>query len=271
MHASSLTPIDQQTAVHIGNDLLLRAYTPYGYHGSQGSPLLAFAGEAVAQVAHCYLLGNGKRAYHTVQMRFLSPDAFSPFGRGGLNAYAYCTGDPINHVDRDGHSRIRAVAQGTGLVWGTVGMLSSLNKASKAIVKRSIAKAEGRPIPKEFDDSSRTNNAMIFIGGLAGTVIKAPGAAFALSAPVESIGAQLVTGAGIGAASLAGVGKIMQLYSDMKSTYHQARLNRLPLVRLVIESIKEATGWNRMRGQESAILEPLPEKVLLVRLPAGKG
>ncbi|EBV3304460.1 RHS repeat-associated core domain-containing protein, partial [Salmonella enterica subsp. enterica serovar Enteritidis] len=165
----------QQAPVHTGNDALLRAYTPYGYHVVRGRPLLAFAGEAVAQTPHCYLLGNGKRGYHTVQMRFLSPDAFSPFGRGGLNAYAYCTGDPINHVDRDGHSPTRAVGQATGLVWGTVGMLSSLNKASKAIVKRSIAKAEGRPIPKEFDDASRTNNAMIFIGGLAGTVIKAPG------------------------------------------------------------------------------------------------
>ena len=261
----------QQAPVHTGNDALLRAYTPYGYHVVRGRPLLAFAGEAVAQVAHCYLLGNGKRAYHTVQMRFLSPDAFSPFGRGGLNAYAYCTGDPINHVDRDGHSPTRAVGQATGLVWGTVGMLSSLNKASKAIVKRSIAKAEGRPVPKEFDDASRTNNAMIFIGGLAGTVIKAPGAALALSAPFESIGAELVAGAGIGAASFAGVGKIRQLLTDMRSTYLQARLNRLPFGKLAIESIKEATGWNRIRGQESAILEPLPEKVLLVRLPAGRG
>jgi len=152
-----------------------------------------------------------------------------------------------------------------------VGILSSLNKASKAIVKRSIAKDEGRPIPKEFDDASRTNNAMIFIGGLAGTVIKAPRAALALSATFESIGAELVAGAGIGAASFAGVGKIRQLLTDMRSTYDQARLNRLPFGKLAIESIKEATGWNRIRGQESAILEPLPEKVLLIRLPAGRG
>jgi len=112
---------------------------------------------------------------------------------------------------------------------------------------------------------------MIFIGGLAGTVIKAPGAALALSASFESIGAELVAGAGIGAASFAGVGKIRQLLTDMRSTYLQARLNRLPFGKLAIESIKEATGWNRIRGQESAILEPLPEKVLLVRLPAGRG
>ncbi len=36
-------------------------------------------------------------------MRFNSPDSLSPFGRGGLNAYAYCQGDPINRSDPGGH------------------------------------------------------------------------------------------------------------------------------------------------------------------------
>ncbi|MFJ4456630.1 RHS repeat-associated core domain-containing protein [Pseudomonas sp. NPDC089392] len=268
MRTSPLMAIDQQTTVHTGNNFSQQPYTPYGYHVVKGGALLAFAGEPSALLSHCYLLGNGKRAYDTVLMRFHRPDSFSPFGRGGRNAYAYCNCDPVNHVDRDGHSPTRAVGQTTGIVWGTVGMLSSLNKASKAIVKRSIAKANGTPIPKEFDHTSRTNNAMIFIGGLAGTIIKAPGAAFAFSAPFESIGAEVVAGAGIGAASLAGVGKLRQLFTDMKSTYHEARSNRLPLGKLAIESVKEATGWNRFVGRESAILEPLPEKVLLVRFPS---
>lgn len=270
MRTSYILAIDQQVSVHTSNNFPLRPYTPYGYQGGKGCPLLAFAGEAGALLPQGYLLGNGKRAYHTGTMRFHSPDVFSPFGRGGLNAYAYCTGDPINKVDRDGDSPTRVVGQATGLVWGTVGMLSSLNKASKAIVKRSIAKANGTPIPKEFNNSSRTNNAMIFVGGLAGTVVKAPSAVFALSAPFESVGAELMTGAGIAASSLAGVGKLRQLFNDVKSTYREARSNRLPLGKLVLESIKEATGWNRLRGQESAILEPLPEQILLVRFPAMK-
>ncbi|MEE4636302.1 RHS repeat-associated core domain-containing protein [Pseudomonas alliivorans] len=37
-------------------------------------------------------------------MRFNQPDNLSPFGRGGLNAYAYCLGDPVNRGDPSGHS-----------------------------------------------------------------------------------------------------------------------------------------------------------------------
>jgi hypothetical protein len=40
-------------------------------------------------------------------MRFLSADVLSPFGRGGLNAYIYCLGDPVNRVDPSGHISIR--------------------------------------------------------------------------------------------------------------------------------------------------------------------
>jgi hypothetical protein len=36
-------------------------------------------------------------------MRFNSPDSWSPFGEGGLNAYGYCGGDPRNRVDPNGH------------------------------------------------------------------------------------------------------------------------------------------------------------------------
>ncbi len=48
------------------------------------------------------LLGNGRRAYNPVLMRFHSPDRWSPFGAGGLNAYAYCGGEPVNAHDPTG-------------------------------------------------------------------------------------------------------------------------------------------------------------------------
>lgn len=268
MQTSTLLATDQQSSIQAGNNFPNKPYTPYGYGVVQHGLLLAFAGESGASLPRCYLLGNGKRMYGTVLMRFHRPDIFSPFGRGGLNAYAYCKGDPVNNVDRDGHSPTRIIGQTAGLVWGSVGMLSALNKASRTIVKRSIAKAKGLPVPNEFDASSRTNNAMIFNGGLVSTLTKMPGVVMAHAFPTASLASEAFTAVGLGAASVAGVGKLRQLYSDIGSTYREARLHRLPLGRLAVESVKEATGWNRLRGQESAILEPLPEKVLLVRMAA---
>lgn len=55
-------------------------------------------------------LGNGYRVYNPVLMRFHSPDSLSPFGEGGINAYAYCAGDPVNAVDPSGHWSFHAFA-----------------------------------------------------------------------------------------------------------------------------------------------------------------
>ena len=56
------------------------------------------------------LLGNGRRAFNPVLMRFHSPDQLSPFARGGINAYAYCGNDPINLSDPSGQSPLIAAA-----------------------------------------------------------------------------------------------------------------------------------------------------------------
>ncbi|RMO77996.1 hypothetical protein ALQ33_05245 [Pseudomonas syringae pv. philadelphi] len=77
------------------------AYNPYG-HRAQGGPFSGFNGERADPVTGHYLLGNGYRAFNPVLMRFNSPDSLSPFGRGGLNAYAYCQGDPVNRSDPGG-------------------------------------------------------------------------------------------------------------------------------------------------------------------------
>ncbi len=64
------------------------------------------------------LLGNGYRAYNPMLMRFSSSDLLSPFLKGGLNAYAYCEGEPINHADPSGHfaAYILPVTLGLGAV-----------------------------------------------------------------------------------------------------------------------------------------------------------
>ncbi|WP_095148687.1 RHS repeat-associated core domain-containing protein [Pseudomonas sp. Irchel s3a18] len=82
------------------------AYSPYGHRPIENGllSLLGFNGERPDPVTGNYHLGNGYRQFNPVLMRFNSPDSWSPFGEGGVNAYAYCGGDPINRADPNGHS-----------------------------------------------------------------------------------------------------------------------------------------------------------------------
>lgn len=103
-----LTAADQQhsvlSALSAGQQQAL-AYSPHG-HRAPLNHLPGFNGEQPDLVTGHYLLGNGYRAYNPVLMRFNSPDSLSPFGKGGLNAYAYCAGDPVNRNDPSGHELI---------------------------------------------------------------------------------------------------------------------------------------------------------------------
>lgn len=89
------------------------SYTPYGHHPpGKGLPsLLGFNGERPEPVTGHYLLGNGYRAFNPFLMRFNSPDSWSPFGEGGLNAYVYCVGDPVNKKDSTGHFPVSNIAK----------------------------------------------------------------------------------------------------------------------------------------------------------------
>ncbi|WP_434704148.1 RHS repeat-associated core domain-containing protein [Pseudomonas sp. Z1-12] len=80
------------------------AYTPYGHRPAENGllSLLGFNGERPDPVTGHYLLGNGYRAFNPVLMRFNSPDRRSPFDKGGINAYAYVLGDPVNYTDPTG-------------------------------------------------------------------------------------------------------------------------------------------------------------------------
>jgi len=84
------------------------AYSPHGHRPAENGllSLLGFNGERPDPVTGHYLLGNGYRAFNPVLMRFNSPDSLSPFGKGGLNAYGYSVGDPINWTDPTGHIKL---------------------------------------------------------------------------------------------------------------------------------------------------------------------
>ncbi|MFA7891824.1 RHS repeat-associated core domain-containing protein [Pseudomonas putida] len=115
-------PLAEQRSVRLGTSLLavegsgtvLQAdcagqreshnYTAYGYDPKLPSPLtlLGFNGEILIVLDVDYALGQGHRCFNPVRMRFNTPDRLSPFEAGGLNAYCYCEGDPVNHVDPSG-------------------------------------------------------------------------------------------------------------------------------------------------------------------------
>ncbi|ANN67451.1 RHS repeat-associated core domain-containing protein [Bordetella bronchialis] len=62
-----------------------------------------FTGARSDRITAAYPLGNGYRWFIPALMRFNATDDLSPFGPGGVNPYAYCTGDPVNHSDPSGH------------------------------------------------------------------------------------------------------------------------------------------------------------------------
>lgn len=86
----------------------ITAYTPYGYRPGGQQVLqsrMGFTGQLREPELGWYILGNGYRAYNPILMRFHSPDRLSPFEDGGINAYAYCSGDPVNSHDPTGQMK----------------------------------------------------------------------------------------------------------------------------------------------------------------------
>ncbi|QWT21839.1 hypothetical protein KPL74_07480 [Bacillus sp. NP157] len=84
---------------------------------------IAYAGEASEHDAGFYVLGG--RLYSTMARQFVSPDVASPFDAGGLNRYAYCSGDPINRIDPSGDAWWDWLLAGVGLALSVVGAVAS--------------------------------------------------------------------------------------------------------------------------------------------------
>ena len=97
----------QRSVLHTVNPDKIQpmAYNVYGHRPAESglSSVLGFNGERAEPVTGHYVLGNGYRAFNPVLMRFNSPDSWSPFGKGGVNSYAYCNGNPLLRTDPTGH------------------------------------------------------------------------------------------------------------------------------------------------------------------------
>ncbi|EHQ41799.1 RHS repeat-associated core domain-containing protein [Myroides odoratus DSM 2801] len=133
----------------------LHQYGAYG-QGEAEEYLPAFNGERKDPISGHYHLGNGYRSYSPVLMRFTCPDSMSPFGAGGINAYAYCAGDPINLIDPSGHSAMGtaglfsggAVSQGLsrlgaggGIALGIFGIVSAVATFGASVAAMGVAMA----------------------------------------------------------------------------------------------------------------------------------
>ncbi|WP_248914203.1 RHS repeat-associated core domain-containing protein [Pseudomonas moorei] len=112
-HDTALLATDQQRSVlntlKANHQAQPIAYAPYGHRRfiSGWLSLMGFNGERPDPLTGHYLLGNGYRAFNPVLMRFNSPDSLSPFGKGGLNSYAFCSGDPVNNIDPSGRLKTK--------------------------------------------------------------------------------------------------------------------------------------------------------------------
>ncbi|ADW76673.1 nematicidal protein 2-like protein (plasmid) [Rahnella aceris] len=115
----------------------LHTWSPWG-SGDTADGIPGFNGERPDPVSGSYHLGNGYRAYNPVLRRFNCPDSLSPFGAGGINPYAYCAGDPVNHTDPTGHISWQGIA---GIVGGVIGLGLTLFSAGTSIMAYLSAEA----------------------------------------------------------------------------------------------------------------------------------
>ncbi|PWB31486.1 Rhs family protein [Pseudomonas sp. SDI] len=166
--SSTLLATDQQCSV-LGTTMTnpYVSYGPYGHRAKRDDSLLGFNGELPDKVSGHYPLGNGHRWFSPVLMRFNSPDRMSPFDKGGINAYCYCLGDPINRHDPSGkvpsffkkilESALSLADQaGKNLppspTW-TLGYDKQFFAEALKIAKTSALRKAGRVMPSQITDS----------------------------------------------------------------------------------------------------------------------
>ncbi len=110
-------PVLNATTVAMANDMIAKSGAVEILANRLG-----FNGERLDSVLKSYHLGQGYRVYNPKNMGFMQADLLSPFNEGGINAFAYCNGDPINLADPSGFSANvgslvgNSIAMGLGIV-----------------------------------------------------------------------------------------------------------------------------------------------------------
>lgn len=154
-----------------------RAYSPYGAYRAIDGGCLAFTGQLYDSHVGGYHLGNGRRTYNPVLMRFHSPDSLSPFSTGGLNAYAYCAGDPVNRVDPSGASWLSHLITGVSMLSSAVTFAGATLRTARDVVNRLESQHMRTAFVKPRFDERAGNILFAWTGGL--------GFASAVAAPIQ--------------------------------------------------------------------------------------
>ena len=216
------------------------AYSPYGLQSSfrRAGTHLGFNGQFKEGATGWYHLGNGHRVYSPVLMRFHSPDRLSPFGKGGINHYAYCGGSPVNRVDPTGEVwfAVPVFGQAIGTAVGALFMSAATIRTAAAIVNGTV-----------LSTSSRLANISSFYGGVLAVVVRPLGVPAALAAVLPN--AMQTTSVAGNAVSqvLTFIGGAISNVNLARTTLAKARTTGQSLRRVLLEAFLEVSGYNVFR------------------------
>ncbi|QXH36754.1 RHS repeat-associated core domain-containing protein [Pseudomonas muyukensis] len=230
---TTLLGCDTQGSVRLeaGAHLSSRHYSPHGAEtGQPGHSRFGFCGQRREPLTG-WIIPAGYRPYDPVLMCFLAPDSESPFGRGGINPYAYCGGDPINRSDPDGHSWQTWVMAGVGIAAGILASVASLGTAGAAlgaILAGGTMSASG-----VLAVATAALNTLSVGTGIASMVLQAQGADEKAASVLGWVSL------GTGAASLIGAASSL----GSRSLAHYAKGATQPQGGTAVRAISKPTHW----------------------------
>ncbi|NIF26293.1 RHS repeat-associated core domain-containing protein [Pantoea sp. Tr-811] len=259
--AKYLLATDGQRSVLSGSSSPRRAYSPYGTLGNARGPWLGFAGQQRDQLTGNYPLGNGHRFYSPTLMRFMVADRLSPFSKGGINAYAYCGGDPVNRVDPSGEFW-GVILRGIGIVSSGTTLLGALARTAKNVVGRRMAFRNGT-VHGELPSASRTSNLHYMLTGVSGLGGQVAATVTGVTPGLQT--AADVLGAINAVTSVAG--GMTGNYAAAKEVVHYMRQYPREIPGVLFETLMDVTMVDEMLSTVGRGLEATAARIRRMRTP----
>ena len=226
---------------------MAQAYSPYGVSGGRPVTTLGFCGQRRDPLLGGYPLGHGYRHYSPALMRFVSPDTLSPFDRGGMNAYAYCGGDPVNRTDESGRFWIKFLthlAFGTSAIAGTGNMVVSRMRARINNVELPDGVVESA-LPSLHPRVAAAANVLDTYAYTTSILLRGPHLAETFNPGSMANLQPVLNGADLGRAGAGFLG-FAALPMNARHEWHRAGVRGMPRGRLLGDAVLDAYGLNYM-------------------------